>query len=249
MVPPVYLVQRTLELPIRLICAGRLNYARNLSEELAIPLLFVISLPLPVALGFSSATRIDKSRGRLKGVSLSMAAIGIALMSGLLSGPFLGRRLADATRICKQIHIVRAEIRKENRILTNEDNLRQNITLLGAALFRYAETHNGRYPDPKSWCDEIIKTGCLQSNASLDWLARKKHWPYAMNPNCSPNSPGQTVLLFERSPGWNRYGGWDLFKLSRREVKGVYVLLNNNGQVKFVRPGEFTSLRFYDDQG
>jgi len=236
MVPPVYLVQRTLELPIRLICAGCLNYARNLSEELAIPLLFVISLPLPVALGFSSATRIDKSRGRLKGVSLSMAAIGIALMSLLLSGPFLGRRLMQAADICREISI-----------MANEDHRRQGIALLGAALFRYADAHNSQYPYPKHWCDQVITTGCLQSNASLDWFAGRHRWPYAMNLNCSPNSPGQTVLLFESKAGWNRYGGWELFKLSRHNVKGVFVLLNN-GQVKFVRPGEFTSLRFYDDQ-
>jgi hypothetical protein len=160
MPPLLSLVQLTLELPIRVISVERWNYARNLSEELAVPLLLLISLPLPVALGFLSATRIDKSRGRLKGVSLSMAAIGIAMMSLLLSGPFLARRLMQAADICREISI-----------MTNEEQCRQNITLLGAALFRYAEAHNGRYPDPKYWCDEIIKTGCVQGNTSLDWLA------------------------------------------------------------------------------
>lgn len=57
---------------------------------------------------------------------------------------------------------------------------------------------------------------------------------YALNPNCKPNSPDDTVLLFESKPGWNRHGGPELFCFDNHEPRGGCVLFKN-GSVKFIR--------------
>jgi hypothetical protein len=60
---------------------------------------------------------------------------------------------------------------------------------------------------------------------------------YAMNPNCEPDSPADTVLLFETKPGWNQHGGPELFTFDNHDPKGGCVLLND-GTVKFIRTQE-----------
>ena len=67
---------------------------------------------------------------------------------------------------------------------------------------------------------------------------------YAMNPDCEPNSPPDTVLLLEAEPSWNRHGGPALFTFDNHDPKGGLVLLND-GTVKFIRTEEeLTQLRW-----
>jgi len=40
-----------------------------------------------------------------------------------------------------------------------------------------------------------------------------------MNPNCKPNSPPDTVILFETKAGWNQYGGTEPSTLDNHEPK------------------------------
>jgi hypothetical protein len=60
---------------------------------------------------------------------------------------------------------------------------------------------------------------------------------HAMNWNWEPNSPPDTVLLFETKPGWNQHGGPELFTLDNHDPKGGCVLLND-GTVRFIRTKE-----------
>ncbi len=60
---------------------------------------------------------------------------------------------------------------------------------------------------------------------------------YAMNPYCTPDSPGDVVLLFEAKPGWNQHGGPELFTFDNHTHKGGCVKLNN-GIAKFIRTEE-----------
>jgi hypothetical protein len=60
---------------------------------------------------------------------------------------------------------------------------------------------------------------------------------YAMNPDCGPNSPPDTVLIFEANAGWNQHGGPELFTFDHHDPRGGCVLLNN-GTVKFIRTEE-----------
>jgi hypothetical protein len=99
------------------------------------------------------------------------------------------------------------------------------------------------YPEPAEWCDAVMEgrkhylseermTGHFKCPSAGEG---KCH--YAMNPNCKPNSPPDTVLLFETKAGWNQHGGPELFTFDNHNPKGGCVLLND-GTVKFIRTKE-----------
>lgn len=102
------------------------------------------------------------------------------------------------------------------------------------------------YPAPTEWCDSM--TRAYQSRGLLDRYINsprphkcpsayegKNH--YAMNPNCKPDSPPDTVLLFETKAGWNQHGGPELFTFDNHDPRGGGVLFND-GTVKFIRTRE-----------
>ena len=60
---------------------------------------------------------------------------------------------------------------------------------------------------------------------------------FVVNPNCKPNSPPDTVLLFESKVGWNQHGGPELFTFDNHNPKGGCVLFND-GSVRFIRTKE-----------
>jgi len=100
------------------------------------------------------------------------------------------------------------------------------------------------YPSPTEWCDIVVRhrQNSELSDEKIKELLRcptagegKCH--YAMNPNCEPNSPQDTVLLFETKAGWNQHGGPELFTFDNHDPKGGCVLLND-GTVKFIRTKE-----------
>jgi len=96
------------------------------------------------------------------------------------------------------------------------------------------------YPEQNGWCDVIVHT--WRAWYIDDFVFRpficpgapegKSH--YAMNPNCKPDSPADTVLLFETKAGWNQHGGPELFSFTNHDPRGGCVLLND-GTVKFIR--------------
>ncbi len=99
------------------------------------------------------------------------------------------------------------------------------------------------YPEPAEWCDAVMKgrkhylseermTGHFKCP-----VAGEGQCHYAMNPNCKPDSPPDTVLLFETKSGWNQHGGPELFSFDNHDPKGGCVLLND-GTVKFIRTKE-----------
>jgi hypothetical protein len=97
-------------------------------------------------------------------------------------------------------------------------------------------------PRPDDWCDAISSVYWrLEKDEPLRGYrcpsAAKGKCHYAMNPACEPNSPGDTVLLFETKGGWNRHGGPELFTFDNHDPKGGCVLLND-GTVKFIRTEE-----------
>jgi hypothetical protein len=67
---------------------------------------------------------------------------------------------------------------------------------------------------------------------------------YGMNSDCTYDSPGDLVLLFEARAGWNQHGGPELFAFDNHDPRGGCVLLND-GTVRFVRtPAELRELRW-----
>jgi hypothetical protein len=106
-----------------------------------------------------------------------------------------------------------------------------------AAMFRCPTKREHR--DPSEELKKHIKEYLKPKEAvkHVDEPAREWVSDYAMNPNCEPNSPKDTVLLFEAKPGWNQHGGPELFTFDNHDPKGGCVLLND-GTVKFVRTKE-----------
>jgi hypothetical protein len=102
------------------------------------------------------------------------------------------------------------------------------------------------YPAPTRWYDALVHAyqvrGYTSSMAILTSAmecpgASPRQYNYAMNSDCEPNSPRDTPLLFESSPGRNQHGGAELFTFDNHDPKGGLVLLND-GTVKFIRTEE-----------
>jgi len=108
------------------------------------------------------------------------------------------------------------------------------------------------YPKPDEWCDAFIRAAEAANHTGKDAMRLfrcpgrsngKCH--YAMNPDCGPNSPPDTVLLFETRAGWNQHGGPELFTFDNHDdPKGGCVVLND-GTAKFIRTkDELAQLRW-----
>ena len=110
--------------------------------------------------------------------------------------------------------------------------------------FRFYQKAEKAYPAPTKWCDAIewaygiagIFGESFERTFKCPGVSKDK-CHYAMNPNCDPNSPPDTVLLFETEAGWNQHGGPELFTFDNHEPKGGCILLND-GTVKFIRTKE-----------
>ncbi len=83
------------------------------------------------------------------------------------------------------------------------------------------------YPPASEWCDALGLTACVCPAAG------KGLCHYAMNADCRPDSPADTVLLFETKAGWNQHGGPELFTFDNHDPKGGLVLLHD-GTVTFI---------------
>jgi hypothetical protein len=120
-----------------------------------------------------------------------------------------------------------------------------NIDDLHAGLRYYLDGEKS-YPPATEWYDATVHSyqveGYTWNVARLDGAitcpgASHGRYHYAMNPECEPNSPPDTVLLFEARPGRNQHGGPELFTFDNHDPKGGCVLLNDY-TVKFIRTKE-----------
>ncbi len=96
------------------------------------------------------------------------------------------------------------------------------------------------YPASERWCDAVLQVFQISDQTAKTYecpSARGGRSHYAMNPTCRPDSPADTVLLFETTAGWNQHGGPELFTFDNHDPKGGCVLLND-GTVKFIRTEE-----------
>ncbi|MBN1974768.1 MAG: hypothetical protein JW787_14100 [Sedimentisphaerales bacterium] len=125
-----------------------------------------------------------------------------------------------------------------------------NLQKLGNAISIYQKDNHGKYPDPNLWCDLLLKSRQVEKDdficpeVKFRWkrqflpvpipINRKSY--YAMNPNCEPNSPPVTVLLFEIKGGWNKSGGHEL--LITQNHFGLCHILFNNGDIKRIYKSE-----------
>jgi hypothetical protein len=202
---------------------AQISRSAGLTESLVLPALILLTVSPAIVLGIVGAAHIDRSHGRLKGVSLAMAAVGIGMCSSLLTSPLI---LRDLEKTREAFRLVRIQ---------GTDQCRESILAIGVATKRYVDFHEGNIPEASQWCDMLIRGHYLDRQKELLWLARKRRWPCAINRKCGPQSPGETVLLFESRLGWNLRGGLESFVHRHETAKGAggYIFCKN-GELKFV---------------
>jgi prepilin-type processing-associated H-X9-DG protein len=121
-----------------------------------------------------------------------------------------------------------------------------NLQQISKAMLLYSNDNNSSYPEPNRWCDLLLEYEQIElkhflcPGVTFQWRRQVFPWPipknekcyYAMNPNCEPNSPPNTVLLFETKGGWNKFDGPEL--LTFENHLGRCVILFNDGHVEIV---------------
>ena len=179
-----------------------------------------ITAPLAIILGIISIFKINRSEGRLKGRGLAIGetAVGAAMLSVLVFG-------------C--IYII---------MMVRHVVCGMNLKGLGVAMWTYANDYDNRYPTPDRWCDLLIQHD-YTTEKQFKCPCCKGPCSYAMNPNCEPNSPPDTVLLFESQPGWNQFGGPEILTVKHFWPKCCNILLNN-GRLVFVETEHIAQLKW-----
>ena len=209
---------------VKAICGPQVDYQNDYAVHILNSGLILLFIPTAMALGFISTIRIDHSMGRLKGVSLGMTAIVIGLVSLLLTSPTMMQNFKHVGTTIKLVVMAKSS-----------ELCREEILVLGEALNRYADAHDGAYPQADKW-SQILRSGhYLDGQDRLLWLSTKKSLHFALNLGCNEDSSGETVLLYESYPDLNSRGWREQFMLKHKSDKGKggYVFLKN-GELKFI---------------
>lgn len=150
----------------------------------------------------------------------------------LLQGPWIED---ESRRLFKHNGLPGFELMmSETRSFSQRMQCAERIGDLKVDMDGYAATRKQTI-EPAQWCDMIRES--RNSSQFKCPGAREGRCHYAMNPACEPDSPPDTVLLFETKAGWNQHGGPELFTFDNHDPRGGLVLLND-GTVKFIRTEE-----------
>ena len=122
---------------------------------------------------------------------------------------------------------------------------RNNMKYLGLAIQMYADENSDSYPLPEKWCDLISPSlGDLANKIFYCPAMKDNQCYYAMNPNCKPTSPPDTVLLFEtQNSSLNLSGGPELLSIDNHEGQACNVLFND-GSIKRIKKDEIVTLKW-----
>ena len=94
-----------------------------------------------------------------------------------------------------------------------------NLQQISKAMLLYSNDNNSSYPEQNRWCDLLLEYEQIElkhflcPGVTFQWRRQVFPWPvpknekcyYAMNPNCEPNSPTDTVLYLSV----NSVHSWD----------------------------------------
>jgi len=143
-----------------------------------------------LVLAVVALTRIEKSRGQLRGVRLAIAG---AVLSGLtlIIGPAL---------------VFPAMLRATEQ--SKATVCHQHLQQLARAFQAYAREHDGRLPAARSWSKDL--SPYVRSPQVLQCPAVRARCAYALNQEVAGRKladlPSKTVLAFECDLGWNGAG-------------------------------------------
>lgn len=182
--------------------------------------------PLNFLLGIYAVIKIKKSKGLLRGYILSIA--------GMLMSVLAFDCAMRAT----------SSVRPEARIRQCGIDMME----IGKALQVYSSEYDNRYPTADKWCDLLVEhtdIGKTVFRLAPKQERERNSFEYAINPNCEPNSPSGTVLLFETKWGWNKFGGPEILSIENHYRKGCNILFND-GHAEFIKPKQLGQLKWED---
>ncbi len=131
------------------------------------------------------------------------------------------------------------------RVQTPRSICQSNMKFLGLAIQMYADENSGSYPLPEKWCDLVSPyLGDSADKMNLCPAVKEYKYHYAMNPNCKPNSPPDTVLLFEtQNSGLNLSGGLELLTTDNHGGTGCNIVFND-GSSTYIKKEEIPNLKW-----
>ncbi len=115
----------------------------------------------------------------------------------------------------------------------SHEDCEQNLRIISHAMWAYAEDNDGKFPTPDKWCSLLVQNTDLQRGRFVCKSAKWGLSNYVINPNATPTSPRNMILLFETKGGWNQVGGPKLLTLDNHGGAGGNVMFVN-GYVGFV---------------
>ena len=112
-------------------------------------------------------------------------------------------------------------------------NCEKNLRIVSKAVWAYVENNGGKFPTADKWCSLLVQNTGLQRGRFICKSAKWGMSNYAINPNATPASPRNMILLFETKGGWNQAGGPELLTTDNHAGAGCNVMFAN-GYVGFV---------------
>jgi hypothetical protein len=135
-----------------------------------------------------------------------------------------------------------------NRGLSDRVVCGTNLKGLAIAMKIYSHYYSvGKYPTADKWCDLLVQNDISTRKQFVCASARRKgntgpsH--YAINPNATPTSDPNVVLLFETKAGWNQFGGPEILTTEHHKGEGCLVGFTD-GSVSFVKTEDVGKLRW-----
>jgi hypothetical protein len=138
---------------------------------------------------------------------------------------------------------------------------RSNIVGLGKMMKLYSDDF-GQYPEHNKWCDLLVKHCVVNykpfvchSGAPVSYTLvygklkytrpkpQRGNCNYAINPNCEPNSPDDTVLLFETKIGWNQAGRPEILTTENHQGLRCSIFFND-GHVEYIKTENLKNLKW-----
>lgn len=177
--------------------------------------------PVTFILGIVALIKIKKSKRLLRGYTFSILGMIMSVLSFNCAMRGVG------------------STRPEARITYCQINLRE----IAKAIRVYMNDNENHYPTADKWCDLLVEHADVDERLFVCPSVRKRKCNYAINPNCTPDSPPDTVLVFETKTSWNQFGGIELLNLDNHYRQGSNILFND-GHVEFVKPKGIEELKW-----
>jgi hypothetical protein len=186
--------------------------------------IWVIPLPiLGLAFGIFALVRRVRKEGRPAGLILAATAV-------VANGVFVVGLLAQHYHVGRE-----RQLRPLRRCAAR-------LHTLGVAMEFYV-AENGTYPAANRWCDLLVDRYVPIEEAFTCPTRWGERGSYAMNVKIEPNSPTDTVLLFESEGGWNQNGSLELMSTESHKGKGCTILFKD-GNVRFVASEDLAKLKW-----